>query len=212
MDPRDYHYKSTILDINEIDFEWVKKTDSKKLLREAIKIIQNEGFPELLNEVEKKLCKVDPEYLIYKKSTLPPDINAKEEAARQLEDFIKLNEDPKDIADQYKIKHAAEIERQKGNDYLRSSEYQEALKHYEKSIQISSESSTFSNMALAHLRLKQYEKAISASTRSIDIDNKNVKAFYRRGEAFMAVKNYQSAFNDYVKSCLLYTSPSPRDS
>ena len=43
MDPRDTSYKSNILEINEIDFEWVKKTDDKKLLKEAVKLLQNES-------------------------------------------------------------------------------------------------------------------------------------------------------------------------
>ena len=83
MNQRDNHYNSTILDINETDFEWIKKTDR------AVKIIQKWGVSRTTGRSWKKLCKVDPEYLIYKKSTLPPDINAKEEATRQLDDFIK---------------------------------------------------------------------------------------------------------------------------
>ena len=43
MDPRDTPYKSNILEINEIDFDWVKKTDDKKLLKEAVKLLQNES-------------------------------------------------------------------------------------------------------------------------------------------------------------------------
>ena len=44
MDPRDNHYKSNFLDINEIDFAWVEKTNKVKYLREAMKLIEHEGI------------------------------------------------------------------------------------------------------------------------------------------------------------------------
>ena len=63
--------ESEDIDINKIDFEWVKKTTKPKLLKKALKILEADGnlliilgnyFVELQKEIENKLMEVDEVY------------------------------------------------------------------------------------------------------------------------------------------------------
>ena len=55
----------------------------------------------------------------------------------------------------------AENERLKGNEYMKSREYQEAIDLYTKSIDIFSKDHTcFANRAQAYLQMKNYSKCI----------------------------------------------------
>ena len=42
--------------------------------------------------------------------------------------------------------------------------------------------------ALCHLVLKQYKEAVKDCTEALRLDGKNVKAFYRRAQAYKALK------------------------
>ena len=71
-----------------------------------------------------------------------------------------------------------------------------------------------------------YQGAIADFSRAIEINAQDDDAYYNRGVVKDKLKNYQGAIADYSKAieinpqnalaysnrCLLYTSPSPRDS
>ncbi|XP_029773815.1 mitochondrial import receptor subunit TOM34 [Suricata suricatta] len=59
--------------------------------------------------------------------------------------------------------------------------------------------------ALCHLVLKQYKEAVKDCTEALRLDGKNVKAFYRRAQAYKALKDYKSSCEDI--SCLLRLEP-----
>lgn len=42
--------------------------------------------------------------------------------------------------------------------------------------------------ALCYLALKQYKEAVKDCTEALKLDGKNVKAFYRRAQAYKALK------------------------
>ena len=42
--------------------------------------------------------------------------------------------------------------------------------------------------ALCHLQLKQFQEAVKDCTEALRLDGKNVKAFYRRAQAYKALK------------------------
>lgn len=48
--------------------------------------------------------------------------------------------------------------------------------------------SAFPIRALCHLALKQYKEAVRDCTEALRLDGKNVKAFYRRAQAYKALK------------------------
>lgn len=47
---------------------------------------------------------------------------------------------------------------------------------------------SFHIRALCHLVLKQYKEAVKDCTEALKLDGKNVKAFYRRAQAYKALK------------------------
>lgn len=46
------------------------------------------------------------------------------------------------------------------------------------------------------MALKQYKEAVRDCTEALRLDGKNVKAFYRRAQAYKALKDYKSSFED----------------
>jgi len=68
----------------------------------------------------------------------------------------KENSSANSFAGTVNEKRNAEDERLKGNEFMRSKEYQEAVDCYTKSLNYHEEASTFSNRAMAYLRLKAY--------------------------------------------------------
>ncbi|KAI9093455.1 hypothetical protein DFS34DRAFT_630778 [Phlyctochytrium arcticum] len=61
------------------------------------------------------------------------------------------------------------------------------------------DASLYTNRALAHLRMQSFEQAIADCTTALELDANNVKAFWRRAEAFRACKKYQDAEADLKK-------------
>lgn len=67
------------------------------------------------------------------------------------------------------------------------------------------DSLVFPRRALCHLELKQYQEAVKDCTEALRLDGKNVKAFYRRAQAYKALKVKRScpeAPKSHNQSCL----------
>ena len=95
-------------------------------------------------------------------------------------------------------KREAESERFKGNEYMKSKEYEEAIMCYGKAIEMNpAEAANYSNRAMAYLRMKVYPKAVDDATKAIEIDSNYVKAYHRRGKAYLAMKKYELAIPDF---------------
>lgn len=89
------------------------------------------------------------------------------------------------------------LEREKGNKYFSNGNFNEALKCYTRSLALNPKSSiTYSNRAMAYLKLKQYKNAEEDCNESIKIDNKYVKSYYRRALAKNGQSKHRSALND----------------
>jgi len=81
---------------------------------------------------------------------------------------------------------------------MKSKEYESAISSYTKSIDINpSEAATFSNRAMAYLRMKQYPKVIEDSNACLQIDPDYIKGYHRRGKAYLACNKYELAIKDF---------------
>jgi len=104
------------------------------------------------------------------------------------------------MLDKYKSKERIEEAnkyRLNGNECTKRQEWKEAIKHYSKSIELDpNEDKTYSNRALAHLKLKNYEEVVKDANRSIDINKDNLKAYQRRAEAWIELGGYRKAHKD----------------
>eukprot|EP01029_Cantina_marsupialis_P020959 TRINITY_DN4965_c0_g1_i1.p1 TRINITY_DN4965_c0_g1~~TRINITY_DN4965_c0_g1_i1.p1 ORF type:complete len:599 (-),score=206.89 TRINITY_DN4965_c0_g1_i1:265-2061(-) len=97
----------------------------------------------------------------------------------------------------------ANREKVKGNESFRSKDYNEAVQYYSKSLQLCENNVVYANRAMTRLRLKQYSKAEEDATRSIEIDNTFMKAWFRRGLARQSRGKYLEAVGDFEKALQL---------
>ncbi|OBA25441.1 TPR-like protein [Hanseniaspora valbyensis NRRL Y-1626] len=82
-----------------------------------------------------------------------------------------------------------------GNEQFKLRNYKDARKFYEDGLQIDAEAydPEKDNKAACELELKNYRKCINDCKKSLKIDSKNAKAYYRMGKAFFLLKKYDEA-------------------
>lgn len=112
---------------------------------------------------------------------------------RQLEDArLSLKDAPEES-----LRQQAEVERLKGNNFMQAQKYIEALTCYQKSTQIYEEVSTYSNMALVNLKLNNHKQVVDDANNALRLDQSNVKAYFRRGSAYLKLGENQKALEDF---------------
>jgi len=103
-----------------------------------------------------------------------------------------------DFVAQLQLKNTAENERLKGNEFMKSREYDAAVECYTKSIEIfPDEAASYSNRAMAYLKLKKYGSCIDDAERALEIQPDYLKAYHRRGKACLASGKYEEAIEDF---------------
>ena len=213
------------LTINSISYEWLEKTNNPKLLKKAIRLLKEDGgyFPDLENAIDQKLQTLDLKYKKYKETEniTQEDINkAKEEMLKFEEEFNKKDKilsENKDEKNQknYEIlkierKQEANNEKIKGNELMKTKEYDEAIKHYTKSIRLDDfEPTTYANRALAYIKNTEYGKGLEDCNRAIDLKNDYIKAYYRRGICYTGLKKFKEGMYDFL--LVLNDNPSNSD-
>ncbi|KAM6542658.1 hypothetical protein CsatB_007105 [Cannabis sativa] len=117
----------------------------------------------------------------------------------ELVSFVKGKESW-DMNTQEKIE-AAGKKKEEGNALFKAGKYERASKRYEKAVSFVKYDSSFSdeekqqakvlkmtcnlNNAACKLKLKDYKQAEKLCTKVLDLDSKNVKALYRRAQAYI---------------------------
>ncbi|XP_029160951.1 RNA polymerase II-associated protein 3 [Nylanderia fulva] len=91
----------------------------------------------------------------------------------------------------------AEQEREKGNEAFKAADYEEALRHYNASIEIESNLNAYNNRAMTFIKLKRYEKALNDCNTVLTMDYKNVKALLRRALSLEHLEKAYEALADY---------------
>lgn len=92
---------------------------------------------------------------------------------------------------------------------MKSKDYIEAVDCYTKSLAIFEEASSYSNRAMANLRLKRYAQTIEDSNNALRLDPNYLKAHHRRGKAYLATKKYELAIKDF--QAILEKEPDNKD-
>ncbi|XP_048365934.1 peptidyl-prolyl cis-trans isomerase FKBP4 isoform X1 [Sphaerodactylus townsendi] len=62
------------------------------------------------------------------------------------------------------------------------------------------------NLAMCHLKLKEYSLALENCNKALELDGSNEKGLFRRGEAQLAVNDFELARADFQKVLQLYPS------
>ncbi len=203
------------LDINMISYEWLERTNKPKLLKKALKILKDDGnyFPDLSKAIDDKLQTLDLKYKQQKetKNISQEDIEkVKEEMLKFEEEYKntdKIINDNKDL-DKSKInydlirlerKKEAQNEKIKGNELMKTKEYDEAIRHYTKAISYDEyEPTIYCNRALAYIKNTQYNSGLKDCNKAIDLKHDYIKAYYRRAICLMNIKNFEEAMEDFL--------------
>lgn len=141
----------------------------------------------------------------------------------ELVSFVKEKESW-DMSTQEKIE-AAGKKKEEGNVLFKAGKYVRASKRYEKAVSFIEYESSFSddekqqakllkvtsnlNNAACKLKLKEYKEAAKLCSKVLEIDSKNVKALYRRAQAYIQLVDLDLAELDIKKA--LEIDPDNRD-
>lgn len=141
----------------------------------------------------------------------------------ELVSFVKEKESW-DMNTQEKIE-AAGKKKEEGNALFKAAKYERASKRYEKAVKFIEYDSTFSdeekqqakvlkitcnlNDAACKLKLKQYKQAEKLCTKVLELDGRNVKALYRRAQAYIQLVDLDLAEVDIKKA--LEIDPNNKD-
>lgn len=110
----------------------------------------------------------------------------------------------------------AEAEKNKGNEAYKSKDFEKAIQHYEKAIQLNpNEPAYYNNKAAAYLELKNPDKAIESCNKAIEIYKspahsdapKLAKALARKASAYALKQNYDEAISFYKQSLAQQNDP-----
>ena len=202
------------LTINMISYEWLNKTNNPKLLKKALKLLKDDGnfFPDLSKAIDEKLQSIDLKYKKLKQTETisAEDIaKAKEEILqfenefRTKDNLIKETIEKKDESN-YDIirlerKKEAQNEKIKGNELMKTKEYDEAIRHYTKAINYDEyEPTIYCNRALAYIKNTQYNNGLEDCNKAIDLKHDYIKAYYRRAICEKNLKKFKESLEDFL--------------
>ncbi|XP_005930231.1 sperm-associated antigen 1 isoform X1 [Haplochromis burtoni] len=87
--------------------------------------------------------------------------------------------------------------KQEGNDFVKKSQYQDALGKYTECLKLKPEECTiYTNRALCYLKLERFAEAKQDCDAALKLEPTNKKAFYRRAMANKGLKDYLACSSD----------------
>ncbi|XP_039181065.1 serine/threonine-protein phosphatase 5 [Crotalus tigris] len=104
----------------------------------------------------------------------------------------------------------AEALKTQANDYFKAKDYENAVKYYSQAIELNPTNAIYyANRSLAYLRTECYGYALADATKSIDLDKKYIKGYYRRATSNMALGKFKAALRDY--ETVVQVKPNDKD-
>lgn len=205
--------------VDEQPFEF--KIDEEQVIDGLDQAVKN------MKKGEIALLIIQPEYAFgpsgssQELANVPPNSTVYYEV--ELLSFVKEKESW-DLNTQEKIE-AAGKKKEEGNAFFKVGKYERASKRYEKAIKFVEYDSSFSdeekqqtkalkitcnlNNAACKLKLKDYKQAEKMCTKVLELDSRNVKALYRRAQAYLHLVDLDLAEMDIKKA--LEIEPNNRD-
>lgn len=119
-----------------------------------------------------------------------PQLSAED---KRIEDVIKQSES---LSETEKSVLALR-EKDRGNDYYKVADFDEAIRYYTASIAIHPNAVAYSNRAACYLKLSKYELALSDANDSLRLEPLNTKALFRRGVCLQHKLLYDEALADF---------------
>ncbi|KAB2623288.1 70 kDa peptidyl-prolyl isomerase-like [Pyrus ussuriensis x Pyrus communis] len=197
------------------------KTDEEQVIEGLDRAVKN------MKKGEVALVTIQPEYAFGSTESaqdlavVPANSTVHYEV--ELVSFVK-DKESWDMNTQEKIETAGK-KKEEGNVLFKAGKYERASKRYEKAVRLIEYDSTFSdeekqqakalkitcnlNDAACKLKLKDYKQAEKLCTKVLDLDSRNVKALYRRAQAYIQLVDLDLAELDIKKA--LEIDPDNRD-
>ncbi|KAM1036780.1 hypothetical protein ACFX1X_032029 [Malus domestica] len=197
------------------------KTDEEQVIEGLDRAVKN------MKKGEGALVTIQPEYAFGSTESaqdlavVPANSTVHYEV--ELVSFVK-DKESWDMNTQEKIESAGK-KKEEGNALFKAGKYERASKRYEKAVRFIEYDSTFGdeekqqakalkitcnlNDAACKLKLKDYKQAEKLCTKVLDLDSRNVKALYRRAQAYIQLVDLDLAELDIKKA--LEIDPDNRD-
>lgn len=106
----------------------------------------------------------------------------------------------------------AEFEKNKGNEAFKNGNWQEALTHFTRSIEIHPTPATYSNRAMVYLKMGKFSLAETDADKVLQQEPNHVKALLRRGIARQELAHYDEAVADFKAALALdKTAPEAKE-
>lgn len=117
--------------------------------------------------------------------------------------------------DKKRLQKEATEHKLKGNEQFKNGEYSESCKTYTQALRIcplafdKDRAMLYSNRAAAKMKLDQKEGAIEDCTKAVELDDRYLKAYFRRAQLYEATDKLDEALADYKK--IIELDPLHRD-
>ncbi|XP_012587775.1 PREDICTED: peptidyl-prolyl cis-trans isomerase FKBP4 [Condylura cristata] len=207
------YYKDQIFDRRELRFE-IGEGESLDLPCGLEKVIQR------MEKGEQSIVYLKPSYAFgnfgKEKFQIPPQAELKYEI--HLKNFDKAKESWEMNAEE-KLEQSTMV-KERGTVYFKEGKYKQALLQYKKIVSWLEYESSLSkedaqkaqslrlashlNLAMCHLKLQAFSAAIESCNKALELDSNNEKGLFRRGEAYLAVSDFDLARADFQKVLQLY--------
>ncbi|CCE64657.1 hypothetical protein TPHA_0I01510 [Tetrapisispora phaffii CBS 4417] len=99
------------------------------------------------------------------------------------------------FSDELKEKYAMAL-KDKGNDYFKKQDFENALKYYNYALTLKQDPVFYSNISACYVSLGQLEKVVESSTEALKLKHDYSKALLRRASAYESLANYVDAMVD----------------
>ncbi|XP_068625993.1 tetratricopeptide repeat protein 1 [Battus philenor] len=122
-------------------------------------------------------------------------------------DEVSLKDAEVDLTDDQKTERRLMAEELKiaGNDDFKIGEYEKCLEKYTEGLRIcplqftQQRSILYCNRSAAKMKLEKYKQAIKDCNKAIELDDKYLKAYYRRAQSYEATEKLDECLADYKK-------------
>ncbi|XP_020857270.1 peptidyl-prolyl cis-trans isomerase FKBP4 [Phascolarctos cinereus] len=211
------HHKGRVFDQRELSFE-IGEGENYDLPPGLEKAIQR------MEKGENSIVHLKPSYGFgsagKEKFQIPGDAELQYEVT--LKSFEKAKESWEMNAEE-KLEQSA-IVKERGTVYFKEGKYKQAMLQYKKIVSWLEYKLDFSeeegqqaqaralrlashlNLAMCHLKLQLFSAAVESCNKALELDDNNEKGLFRRGEAYLAMNDFELARDDFQKVLKLYPS------
>ncbi|XP_050359730.1 tetratricopeptide repeat protein 1 [Nymphalis io] len=135
----------------------------------------------------------------------------KEESDTDSIDELSLKDAEVDLTDDQKSdrRSVAEVLKTKGNLAFKNEEFEQSIEKYTEALRIcplqfaEQRAVLYCNRSAAKLKLGRYKQAIKDCTKAVELDDKYVKAYYRRAQCYELTEKLDESLEDYKKMLLI---------